>query len=59
MGTTHKAGGGEGGGRLVTLGPMEIRTWEVVLGWKKVEVEGGKEQGWEGWFEEGGLMEMM
>ena len=42
-------GGGGGGRRLVTLGPMEIRMWEVVVGWK----------GWDGWVEERGLMEMM
>ncbi|EWM26511.1 lysosomal alpha, partial [Nannochloropsis gaditana] len=37
--------GGHGGGQVVTLGPMEIRTFEVVLGMK---VEGKKEVGGQG-----------
>ncbi len=36
----------------MTLGSKEIRTWEVVLGWKE---DGGKEKGWEGWIEGMGL----
>jgi hypothetical protein len=54
--------GGKEGGRVVTVNPMEIRTFEVVLGWRKegVEEEGGREGGEErGWMGPGGFMEVM
>jgi hypothetical protein len=40
--------GGHGGGQVVTLGPMEIRTFEVVLGMKVEGKEVGGQGGEEG-----------
>ncbi|KAM3568690.1 hypothetical protein VYU27_009189, partial [Nannochloropsis oceanica] len=76
--TTHgqamagREGGKEGGkedGRMVTLNPMEIRTFEVALKWRKEEEEEeeeevgrevGKEEGEvQKWIGPGNLMEMM
>ena len=64
-----REGGKEGGkeeGRVVTLNPMEIRTFEVVLGRRKEaeEEEGGGEVGKEegktrSWMGPGDFMEVM
>jgi len=69
-----REGGKEGGkedGRMVTLNPMEIRTFEVALKWRKEEEEEeeeedevgrevGKEEGEvQKWIGPGNLMEMM
>jgi len=55
--------GGKEGGRVVTVNPMEIRTFEVVLGWRKegAEEEGGREGGEEerSWMGPGDLVEVM
>ena len=48
---------------MVTVNPMEIRTFEVVLGWRKegAEEEGGREGGEEerSWMGPGDLVEVM